>query len=529
MTTKIFNFNFLATAFITFYAFAINWMSGNLGVMPIDTFGFFDSGTSILHNKLPIRDFWVFTGILVDYFQAFFFLVFGQNWVSYILHASFINILISIVTYYFLISLNLKKSYALLYTLSFATLCYPVIGTPFAYLHSYSFSLLSIFLMCMGIIKKQNVIWFILPIFMFFAFLSMQTPSSYIIVIIIIFSIYYFIKEKNLQNFKFFVLGSIFCILVFFLFLFITKTPLKNFIYQYLLFPLTIGEGRLASKNSAFISLSDQLHFKRLILDFKFIHIFLLPLIVLTVKNLFDKFKNNRKNNLIFLNIIIIFSVILFIFNQLVTANQIYIFSLIPITAAILHINLNNYKNLFKLNFLIILILISVTTKYHLRYNVERKFQDLENKDLTKAVPAKNLSSKLKHLKWITPFYDDPNEEIKFLKFAANSLKKDTRNKIVITHYQFFSTILEEDLNILNRWYLYNNNTHPNKNHKYFGIYKDLVRKNVKNNKIEVIYLVGNEHEIPFEKVKNSFEGICFKNTILIKHKLSYHQIISCD
>ena len=63
MTTKIFNFNFLATAFITFYAFAINWMSGNLGVMPIDTFGFFDSGTSILHNKLPIRDFWVFTGI----------------------------------------------------------------------------------------------------------------------------------------------------------------------------------------------------------------------------------------------------------------------------------------------------------------------------------------------------------------------------------------------------------------------------------------------------------------------------------
>ena len=45
--------------------------------MPIDTFAFFDSGFSILKNKFPIRDFWISTGLIVDYFQAGFFYIFG--------------------------------------------------------------------------------------------------------------------------------------------------------------------------------------------------------------------------------------------------------------------------------------------------------------------------------------------------------------------------------------------------------------------------------------------------------------------
>ena len=65
--------------FISAYSFLINWFSGNLGVMPIDTFAFFDSGFSILKNKFPIRDFWISTGLIVDYFQAGFFYIFGFN------------------------------------------------------------------------------------------------------------------------------------------------------------------------------------------------------------------------------------------------------------------------------------------------------------------------------------------------------------------------------------------------------------------------------------------------------------------
>mgnify|MGYP007000400125 len=122
-------------------------------------------------------------------------------------------------------------------------------------------------------------------------------------------------------------------------FLIVTQTPIINFIYQYILFPLTIGEGRITSKEIAYISLIDQINFKRLIGEFKFIHIFFIPLIYLTLKNIK---KNNRDLNI--LNLTIIFSVFAFFFNQLITANQIYIFSLIPILAAVLHINLNNLK-----------------------------------------------------------------------------------------------------------------------------------------------------------------------------------------
>ena len=84
---------FLIIVGISIYAFYVNWMSGNIGIIPIDSFGFLDSGHSILHGKLPIRDFWIFTGLIVDYMEAFFLLIFGNNWNSHLIHASFMNIL----------------------------------------------------------------------------------------------------------------------------------------------------------------------------------------------------------------------------------------------------------------------------------------------------------------------------------------------------------------------------------------------------------------------------------------------------
>ena len=62
---------------IIIYASFINWLSGRIGIIPIDSFGFLDTGFSILKNKLPIRDFWIFTGLLVDYMEAFFLLLFA--------------------------------------------------------------------------------------------------------------------------------------------------------------------------------------------------------------------------------------------------------------------------------------------------------------------------------------------------------------------------------------------------------------------------------------------------------------------
>ena len=68
--------NYIAYAILAVFAFFINYFFSNIGVYPIDTFSFFDSGYLITKGYHPIKDFWVISGILVDYIQALFFLIF---------------------------------------------------------------------------------------------------------------------------------------------------------------------------------------------------------------------------------------------------------------------------------------------------------------------------------------------------------------------------------------------------------------------------------------------------------------------
>jgi len=350
----------------------------------------------------------------------------------------------------------------------------------------------------------------------------MQTPTAYILIILVFPLANYFLKEKDSENLKFLLYGIFSCILLFFLFLFFTKTPLINFIYQYILFPITIGEGRISSQDIAYIGLLDQLNFKRLFGEFKFIHFFLFPLIFLSFKT----FKKNNKN-LNTLNVIIILSVIAFFFNQLITANQIYIFSLIPILAAMIHVNLKNLKINPKVFYIIIFIALFATVKFHFRFNVDRKFHDLENIDKSQAILAKSINKNFKNLRWISKL-DEPKNELKVIEEAFRIIDSDNREKTLITHYQFMSTFSNKSLNILNRWYLWDNNTHPTENHKYFEVYKSLINKNINKNKIKVIYLLGQENEINFKNVKNYFTDMCFESKTIIPNRFSSHEIVNC-
>ena len=508
---------------IVIYAYYINWFSGNIGIIPIDSFGFLDTGYSILKGKLPIRDFWIFTGLLVDYMESFFLWLFGNNWNSHLLHAGFMNVIASLSVYYFLNKIKLNKKFAILYTISFATLCYPVSGTPFAYIHSYIFSLIAILILILGFENKKNSFWFALPVVCFLSFLSMQTPSSYIIILIAFFSGYYFVKKKELRNLKYFLTSCSLCIIVFVAYLILTDTPFLNFLYQYILFPLTIGEGRLASNEFAYVNLIDQLNFQRIFGNFKLIHFLFIPLLIITIKNFR---KNNEAINI--LNLIILLATIIFIFNQLLTANQVYIFSLIPILAAVLHINISKLKWSSKIISVVILVVIFSTLKFHLRYNVDRKFHDLEQIDKSRAIEAKLIHKNLNGLMWISKVVKNPEDEIKTIKNALEIIGNDNRKKTLITHYQFFSTILEEDLNIWNRWYLWDNNTHPTENHKYYEFYKKMINKNLKDNNVKVIYLLGHKNEILFSNIKNYFTDLCFKSKTLEDKKFSMHEIINC-
>ena len=507
---------------ITIYSYLVNWQSGNIGILPIDSFGFLDTGYSITKGHLPIRDFWIFTGLLVDYMEALFLFLFGNNWNSHLAHSSFMNILGTISFYFFLKEYKLKLFHIIFYCLSFATLCYPLSGTPFAYTHAYIFSILAIFNLLIAIKKKNRYLWFLFPFVCFFAFLSMQTPTAYVLIILLFLTVYYFFKEKDLINLKFFLYGSVTSTLLFFFFLLLTKTPILNFIYQYILFPISIGEGRISSEETAYIGLLDQINLKRIFGEFKFIHFFLIPLIFLSLKN----FRKNN-NNLNILNFLIIFSVIAFLFNQLITANQIYIFSLIPILAAVIHLNLNYLNINPKIFYLILFVVLFASVKFHLRFNVDRKFHELENIDKSKAILANSINKNFNNLKWISKF-DQPKNELKVIKEALKVIDNDKRKKTLITHYQFISTFLDKPLYILNRWYLWDNNTHPTENHKYFESYKSLVDKNIKKNEIKVVYLLGLKNEINFENVKNYFTDTCFKSKTIIPNRFSMHEIVKC-
>ena len=201
MNKKFINDKNLYTTVLIIFSFYVNYYYANIGVLPIDTFAFFDTGYNITLDRHPFKDIWVTTGPFVDYLQALFFKIFGINWLSYVIHGSLINSLATYILFKTLVDLNFNKFLSFVYSLGFNTLCYSISGTPFAYLHSYVFSLLAIliFFSCVHLRKKK--LFFLLPFVMVIAFLSMQNPSTLINLVIVIFILIFFIKKKIKMKF----------------------------------------------------------------------------------------------------------------------------------------------------------------------------------------------------------------------------------------------------------------------------------------------------------------------------------------
>ena len=122
-----------------------------------------------------------------------------------------------------------------------------------------------------------------------------------------------------------------FSLILLFIYFFYVGVDIKDFIIQVILFPLTIGEGRILGDERAYESakLLNKFTFRGTFGHFKFI-------ILLILANIISLIIYQRKNkNIIFqkevlLNFFIILCAISFIFHQLITANQTFIFSLIP-------------------------------------------------------------------------------------------------------------------------------------------------------------------------------------------------------
>ena len=231
-------------------------------------------------------------------------------------------------------------------------------------------------------------------------------------------------------------------------------------------------------------------------------------------------FKKNKKNFFIILSIIS-FSLSL-IFHQMLTSNQIYIFFLIPLLTAFVHIFFVPILNKNKiLLYLTIGICIFSVIKYHFRFNEERKFNELENINLKKSIDAAAIHPSLSGLKWITiNFPDNPKAEINALKESMSILQNDQSKKSLITAYQFIAPALSIYDFSPNQWH-HPTVSFPIKGQKYFEVYKSFFIKSIKKNNIDVVYSIGKvEKEILSLVLTNS----CFERKkegeIIFSHKL---------
>tara|TARA_B100000029_G_scaffold511030_1_gene603972 strand:- start:2100 stop:3677 length:1578 start_codon:yes stop_codon:yes gene_type:complete len=498
-----------------------NQYYGNIGIQPIDSFFPFNAGYDVLNGHFPFRDYWTITGPFMDVIQAFFFKVFGVSWFSYVLHASIFNFIFTIFFFYTLKKFELNINYCFLYSLFLSLLAYPSAGTPYVDHQSSYSSVMAVFCFILALKTNSRLWWFILPIIFGISFLTKQTPTAYIFLIISFLSLVHFIFNFDIKKIIIGFLGSILILGIFFAFIFLGDIPLESFINQYILFPLSVGEHRLAD------GIFYPLEFERIISRFKLIHISAIILFIVAIKNLVGNYRY-----LIDDEFLIIFSLIGLIFSliahQLMSINGIYIYFLIPILIGFSHIYSQKYfKDKIYIIYLLIFISASSTIYYGYKYINKRNFMDLTNANISKALDSKYIHKKLSGLKWITPQQpDNPKDEMNKLKQVLKIIENDNSNKIIITDYQFISVILSLYDNSPNKVWYYRH-VHPSKKNKYFDVYKKFFINKIKNKKIQTIYIVK-----PMFGVSDALEFVldsdCI-NRIEVNENLEKNLIKNCD
>ena len=146
---------------LVIFSFLVNFYYSSFGVEPMDSFVLFNGGFKVLNGLIPFKDYWLVTGPLMDYLNAFFFKIFDVSWKSYVLHSSLTNSLISVLIFTLFKTLGLDKIYNLIYTLMFSLLMYPSVGVPFVDHHSTIFVLSAFCLFIFGVKKKNEIFFFL--------------------------------------------------------------------------------------------------------------------------------------------------------------------------------------------------------------------------------------------------------------------------------------------------------------------------------------------------------------------------------
>ena len=402
---KIKNRNLSPTLLIVFliiFSIVFNQYYGYIGILPIDSFLIFNSGYDLMNGYYPFKDYWTIKEPFIDLIQAIFFKLFGVSWFSYVLHASVFNCIITIFTFFLLKTLNLNNSLSFFYSICVAILTYPSAGTPFSDHHTLILCLLALYSFILAIYKKNNVYWFLIPIFLGFSFLSKQAPTAHVIFLITVLSIIFFLKKKNISNFLSALSGGLVILVLFLIVLYLGDIRINDFFIQYFSYPMSLGGSRL--------EWLFPFEFKRIIWRYKLQYLSILVLIYLFIKFSFEKKKEKFSDYLIIISVIIF--CLITIIHQLMTINAIYIYCLIPIFCGLSHLYSKKYLKKEKTigNFLIALTLCS-TFYYYSNYVKNRTFMDLRDVNLENSIDGKEIHPEVSKIKWITMFY--PNEPTK--------------------------------------------------------------------------------------------------------------------
>jgi len=468
--------------FIFLFSILLNQYYGYIGINPIDSFFSFNSGYDTLRGYYPFKDYWTITGPFITFTQAILFKILGVSWFSYVFHASILNFILAIATFFTLYNFKLNINYCFFYSLLISLIGYPSIGTPYVDHHSAYISTIALFCFILAIKTDSKIYWFFLPIILGIAFLTKQAPTGHFFLIISFLSIFNLIIRFDLRKIIYGLLGSAFIILLFLLILKLGKIPFSLFYDQYILFPLSLGEDRLE-----FLL---PLEFKRIILRYKIIHLPLLFLIIISVKKILQSYKFLLSNDFIIILSLILSSFALII-HQLMTINGMFIFFVIPILMGFSHAYyLKYFKTKKSFTYFIILLSVTSSVYYFSKYVHSRDFHDLRNADKKEAVNAKIINKKLSGLKWITPLHPkSPDKEISQLLKVIEIIKGESKMKTIITDYQFISVIINEyDYSPSQVWFNYHVN--PTKESKYFNKHKNFLNDRLKKNDIEVIYII---------------------------------------
>ena len=478
--------NKIIVFFLAILAFFVNYHYGFIGMMPMDNTVLFNGGYRVLNGYTPFNDYWLVTGPLLDYLNAFFFKLFGISWSTFIIHSSTFNLILAVASYYFFKKMSLPETFSFIYSLLISILFYPVVGTPFVDHHSTFFMILSFYGLILAIKTHNNNYFIYLPIFLCLSFLSKQTPAAYgmITIAIFILTISTFYKKKRAEILVKSTIGTVIALVFLVLFFLTTKININEFFQQYIMYASSIGELRL--NNYDFNLLNE-------IIKYKFVSVFAIFLVTILIKSKIKKSLN--LDDFFIVLICISFSAIL-VLHQLISLNQNFIFFLIPFLCGIFH---SYYKKVFNINYFLvtaILICFYASGKYHLRYNEERKFNELENIDISKSIDAKIIDEKLNGLRWITYLNpNNPRKEMNNLIEVMSIFKSEKNNKMLITEYQVISPILDIYDNSPNQWH-HPSVSFPLRGSKYFRKYQEYFIDRIKKKNINTIFETREDDKI---------------------------------